>query len=101
MAELSARCCWPAGLLNVLADISGMLDPYMEASVHHLRASIKEVIATPKPEPLPAPVAAAAALKAAPKAAPPVPPPPRPGRSSAPPPPPPGKTAFLDAWLVC
>ena len=99
--ELSTRHCWHAGLLNVLADISGMLDPYMEASVHHLRASIKEVIATPKPEPLPAPDAAAAAPKAAPRAAPPVPPPPRPGRPSAPPPPPPGKPASFDAWLVC
>lgn len=37
-----------AGLLNVLADISGMLDPYMDASVHLLRAHVKEVIAVPK-----------------------------------------------------
>ena len=97
MTALSARRCWHAGLLNVLADISGMLDPYMEASVHHLRASIKEVIATPEPLPAPAPAAAAAA----PKAAAPVPPPPRPGRPSVPPPPPPGKPASFGAWLAC
>lgn len=73
---LRVRCT--AGLLNVLADISGMLDAYMDASVHLLRASVKEVIAVPKPEPLPAP-----------KVAPPPPPPSGPAKPSAPPPPPP------------
>ncbi len=67
-----------AGLLNVLADISGMLDSYMGASVDLLRASVKEVIAVPKAEPLPVP-----------KLAPPAPPPHRPAKPSAPPPPPP------------
>ena len=68
----------------MLADISGMLDSYMDASVQLLRATVKEVIALPKPQPLPAP-----------KMAPPAPPPPRPAKPSAPsPPPPPG-------WDVC
>lgn len=62
------------GLLNVLADIYGLLDPYMNASIDVLRANVKDVIVVPKP------AAAAAAPPAAPKA---------PARSVPPPPPPP------------
>ena len=82
------RC--DAGLLNVLADISGMLDSYMDASVHLLRASVKEVIAVPKPEPLPVP-----------KVAPPPPPPPRLAKPTAPPPPPPPGQDTLLGSCAC
>ena len=83
--HLRVRCT--AGLLNVLADISGMLDAYMDASVHLLRASVKEVIAVPKPEPLPVPKVAR------------LPPPPSgPAKPCAPPPPPPpGQDTSLDS----
>ena len=76
----------------MLAEISGMQDPYMDASVHMLRVLVKEVIAVLKPEPaLPA---LAPALKVA---VPPAPPPPRPARPFPPPTPPPGASLLSTA----
>ncbi|BDA46913.1 probable formin-like protein 13 at C-terminar half [Coccomyxa sp. Obi] len=75
------------GLLNVLADIYNLLDPYMNASIDVLRATVKDVIATPKPAatPLPPPVPPTAPARPAP----PPPPPPKglKGQARLPPPP--------------
>jgi hypothetical protein len=59
------------GLLNVLADIYSLLDPYMNASIDVLRANVKDVIAGPKPAAVP-PAPAMAPTK---RPAPPPPPP--------------------------
>ncbi len=72
-----------AGLLNVLADIYNLLDPYMNASIDVLRATVKEVIAVPKP------------------AAAPPPPPTAPARPAPPPPPPPKGTLQGVLNLLC
>jgi len=75
----------------VLADIRGELDTYLDASVHLLRANVKEVIAVSKAEPLPAPQLAPPAL-----------PPPRSAKPFAPPPPPPpGKQLTLSTFACC
>lgn len=70
--------CDVAGLLNLLADIYNLLDPYMNASIDVLRASIKDVIAAAAPKPAaPQPSSAAGhAQPARPAIAPPPPPPP-------------------------
>ncbi len=60
-----------AGLLNVLADIYSLLDPYMNASIDMLRANVKDVIAAPKPTAAPPPPAAAPAKRPAPPPPPP------------------------------